>query len=892
MDIGSINRIDINREMRSSYLDYAMSVIVARALPDARDGLKPVHRRILYAMYDMGLRPNTSHRKSARIVGEVLGKYHPHGDASVYNAMVRMAQQFAMRYPLVDGQGNFGSIDGDSPAAMRYTEARMASISSDLLVDIDRDTVNFSTNFDDSLTEPDVLPNRIPNLLVNGQTGIAVGMSTDIPPHNLGELCDAIIHMLDNFETVDEISVDDLMEFVKGPDFPTGALIVGTEGIKSAYATGKGKVIMRAVAEIEPNPNKPDRQRINITEIPFQVNKANLIERIAELVNKGIIEAISDLRDESDRRGISIVVELKRNAQPKKVLNQLYKHTALQSTFSIQMLALVNRYPRLLSLKRALQIFIDHRTDVITRRTEFELQKAKKRQHILEGLLKAIDNLDEIIDTIRKSPDADEARGNLMVNFDLTEVQATAILDMQLRRLAALERQKLEEEYKEVTGHIDYLESLLNDPVLMRGVIREEMVDVRDKYSDERRSKIVAGSGELRDEDLVEDIDILLAITQKGYIKRTPASTFKTQGRGGKGMIGMNTRSEDQLDQLLAARNHDTLLFFSNKGKAYSVKAYEVPEADRTARGTSLMNVLLMEQDERITAVLPVRNFEDAEFLLMATRKGRIKRVSLSQFVSVRSTGLRAIVLDDDDELVWVKMTNGNKDIVLVSQQGRGIRFKETDVRLMGRVAAGVNGIRLRGDDLLAGCAVIDSGLLAIDEDDEAEGADGEHGELTEEATGDSDVLILTEYGYGKRTPISRFRQQNRYGSGVRAMNLDPKRTGNIMSARQVSPGDEVTMITANGIIMRLSADEISRQGRYSQGVRVMEMKGEDDYVASVAVIRATSGEENENENENEEEEGAQGEENQAPSSESVEEETPPVDIASPSENAADKGEA
>ena len=868
MDIGTINSIDINREMRNSYLDYAMSVIVARALPDARDGLKPVHRRILYAMYDMGLRANTPHRKSARIVGEVLGKYHPHGDSSVYNAMVRMAQEFAMRYPLVDGQGNFGSIDGDSPAAMRYTEARMARMSADLLADIDQNTVNYSANFDDSLTEPDVLPNRIPNLLLNGSTGIAVGMSTDIPPHNLGELCDAVIYMLDNFNDIDDITVDDLMEFVKGPDFPTGALIVGTEGIKSAYATGKGRVVMRAVAEIEETPNRPDRQRINITEIPFQVNKANLIERIAELVNKGVIEAISDLRDESDRRGISIVVELKRNAQPKKVLNQLYKHTALQSTFNIQMLALVNRYPRLLSLKRALQIFIDHRIDVITRRTEFELEKAKKRQHILEGLLKAIDHLDEVIDTIRKSPDADEARTNLMDRFELTEVQASAILDMQLRRLAALERQKLEDEYKEITSHIEYLVTLLETPELLRGVIRDEMVEVNEKYRDERRSKIIAGSGELNDEDLVEDIDVLLAITQRGYIKRTAASVYSAQGRGGKGMIGMNTRGEDQLDNLLAARNLDTLLFFTNLGKAYSVKAYEIPEADRTAKGTSLMNVLLLEQSERVTAVLPVRNFEDADYLLMTTRKGRIKRVSLSHFASVRSTGLRAIVLDDDDELVWVKMTSGDRDVILISQGGRGIRFSEEDVRLMGRVAAGVNGIRLKGDDLLAGSTVVEQGEAAHEneENEEVEVETGDGDELIEGQTGESDVLIITEYGYGKRVPISHFRQQNRYGSGVRAMNLDPSRTGKIVSARQVVDGDEVTIITANGIIMRLMVDEISRQGRYSQGVRVMEMKGKNDYVASVAVLRESPLADEEDGEGKSEEEGAAAPEAVSPS--------------------------
>ncbi|MEM8857546.1 MAG: DNA gyrase subunit A [Chloroflexota bacterium] len=827
---GNINPIDINREMRSSYLDYAMSVIVARALPDARDGLKPVHRRILYAMYDMGIRPNSPHRKSARIVGEVLGKYHPHGDSSVYNAMVRMAQTFALRYPLVNGQGNFGSIDGDGAAAMRYTEAKMATISNDLLADIERSTVDFTPNFDDSLTEPSVLPNRVPNLLLNGTNGIAVGMSTDIPPHNLKELNDAIIHIIDNYDRVNEITVDELMQFVKGPDFPTGALIVGTEGIRSAYATGKGKVIMRAVAEIEENPNKPDRQRINITEIPYQVNKSTLIERMAELVNKGVIDTISDLRDESDRNGISIIVELKRNAQPRRVLNQLYKHTALQSSFNVQMLALVDRYPRLLSLRRALQIFIEHRVDIITRRTEHELERAKKRQHILEGLLKAIDDLDRVIDTIRKSPDVDMARARLMEGFELSEPQANAILDMQLRRLAALERQKLEDEYKEVTAHIEYLDSLLNDRDMMLGVIRKETLEVTDKYADERRSRIIAGSGELNDEDLVQDIPVLLAITSRGYIKRTPASTYRVQARGGKGLIGMNTRNEDQLDQLISAKNLDVLLFFTNRGKAYSVKAYEIPEADRTAKGTSLMNVLLMEQDERVTACLPIRSFEDAEHLMMTTRRGRVKRVAISKFENVRSNGLKAIVLDDGDELAWVKMTTGDQDVILVSQGGRGIRFAETDVREMGRTAAGVNGIRLKGDDELAGVAVV-----AHDEVIESEDDANSDGEVQE---GGSDLLIITEFGYGKRTPVAHFRQQNRYGQGVRAMNLDPKRTGKIVSARYVYPDDEVTMITAQGIILRTPVNTISRQGRYSQGVRVMGMKGEGDYVASVAIIR------------------------------------------------------
>lgn len=847
MNIGIVTPIDIDREMRNSYLDYAMSVIVARALPDARDGLKPVHRRILYAMYDMGIRANTPHRKSARIVGEVLGKYHPHGDSSVYNAMVRMAQDFAMRYMLVDGQGNFGSIDGDSAAAMRYTEARMAGITSELLHDIEKNTVDFSPNFDDSLEEPDVLPARIPNLLLNGSSGIAVGMSTDIPPHNLRELCQAIVYLIDHQEDWDNVTVDDLMQFVKGPDFPTGGYIVGSEGIRNAYVTGKGTVIMRAVAEVEDIPGRADRQRINITEIPYQVNKSTLIERMAELANKGVIEAISDLRDASDRNGISIIVELKRGSQPRKVLNQLYKHTALQSSYNIQMLALVNQQPRLLSLKRALQIFIDHRVEVIVKRTQFDLDKAKKRQHILEGLLKAIDRLDEVIETIRRSPDAEQARLLLMGNFDLSEEQANAILDMQLRRLAALERQKLEEEYKEITAHVAYLEDLLAHREKILAIVRAETVEVETKYGDDRRSKLVGGSGELTDEDLVEDTHMLIAITQRGYMKRTPTSAYRLQNRGGKGLIGMNTRERDELEHLFAARNLDTILLFSNKGKAYSIKTYEIPEADRTARGTSLMNILMFEAEEKVTAAIPITSFDHGEYLVMTTRYGRIKRVDLNAFANVRSTGLIAIGLDEGDELAWVKMTSGDQDIILVSKEGKAIRFSEEDVRPMGRTAAGVNAIRLMGDDVLAGCDVVAADLLA--EEDETPDGEGEAAELPQQAGEDDDVLIITEYGYGKRTPISRFRRQSRYGQGVKAMNLDKKRTGRIVSARTVNANDEVTIITASGIILRTPIHSISQQGRDTQGVRIMNMKNSSDYVVSVAVIKAHDSEHQAGEN-------------------------------------------
>ena len=816
MDIGTVNSIDINQEMRSSYLDYAMSVIVARALPDARDGLKPVHRRILYAMYDMGLRPNTPHRKSARIVGEVLGKYHPHGDSSVYDAMVRMAQQFSMRYPLVDGQGNFGSVDGDSPAAMRYTEARLAPIALELLEDLDKDTVDFLPNFDDTLEEPELLPARLPNLLLNGSSGIAVGMATNIPPHNLAELCDAISYLIDRQDDVDEVTLDDLMEFVKGPDFPTGGVIVGAEGIRNAYATGRGRLIVRGVANIEPNPRHPDRMQINITELPFMVNKALLIERIAELVNKGVLDDISDLRDSSDRNGISIVVELKRHTQPLKVLNQLFKYTALQSTFGVQLLALVDRQPRLLSLKRALQIHIDHRVEVITRRTKFDLAKAERRQHILAGLLIAIANLDEVIRTIREAADADDARNQLMVRFGLTEIQATAILDMQLRRLAALERMKIEEEYREVTDLIAYLKSLLEDRHLILGLIREDLAGLKEKYVKEkdgtgRRTQILPGMvADFDIEDLIKDEDVFLSITRKGYIKRTPVSVYRRQARGGKGLIGMTTREEDELEHFFVAGTLNTILLFTDRGKIYATKAYDIPELDRTAKGVSLMNILPLSPDEKITAALPVHDFDDAEYLIMITRKGRIKRVELSVFASVRPSGLIAINLEPGDSLGWVKMTRGEEDIILVSKQGKGIRFNEEAVRAMGRTAAGVNAMRLDSWDMLAGADV---------------------------ATPGDDLLLITEKGVGKRTPLSQYKQQGRYGQGVRVMNLNPEMTGAIVAAKVVSPKDEVTLISTGGILLRLSGAHIPRQGRATRGVRVMDLRG-DDMVATVAVIR------------------------------------------------------
>lgn len=806
MEIGTISQIDINEEMRNSFLDYAMSVIVARALPDARDGLKPVHRRILYAMHDMGIRANSSHRKSARIVGEVLGKYHPHGDSAVYDSMVRMAQPFAMRYPLVDGQGNFGSIDGDGAAAMRYTEARLARIAGELLEDIDKDTVDFQDNFDGSEREPTVLPARLPALLLNGSNGIAVGMATNIPPHNLNELCDAIIHLIDNQHRQAEVTLEELMQFIQGPDFPTGATIAGLEGIRNAYATGRGRVIMRAVAEITESPT--GRTQIVITEIPYQVNKSSLIETIAELVSRGVLSDIADLRDETGRQGLRIVVDLKRGTQPQRVLNLLYKHTTLQSTFAVQMLALVDRQPRLLPLKRALQVYIDHRVVVITRRTEFERQKALRRQHILEGLLIALENLDEVIATIRGSESVDDARTQLMARFELTEIQATAILDMQLRRLAALERQKIEDEYKEVTEHIAYLDGLLADVGLILGLIREDLLAIKDKYGDERRTKIVPAVGEFNIEDTIQDEDVLLVLTQRGYIKRTPASVYRAQGRGGKGVIGMSTRNEDTIEQLLAAGSLSPLLFFTNRGKVYTLKAYEVPEAGRTSRGVSVMNVLPLEQTEKVTAILPVPDFGEAGYLTMVTRFGRIKRTTIKAFSNVRSTGIIAIGLETGDELRWVKITSGEEELILVSELGRGIRFREEDARPMGRNAAGVNAIKLSDGDYLAGFDVLSNG---------------------------DNILVITNEGYGKRTPFDDYRTQNRYGSGVRALAL---RDGDrIITARAVLDEDEVTCISTNGIMLRTMVGDISQQGRMSRGVRVMNLDDEDS-VASVAVIR------------------------------------------------------
>ncbi len=811
MEAGDIKNVDINHEMRSSYLDYAMSVIVARALPDARDGLKPVHRRILYAMHDMGIRATGSHKKSARIVGEVLGKYHPHGDSAVYESMARMAQSFSLRYMLVDGQGNFGSIDGDSPAAMRYTEAKMGKLAEEMLIDIEKETVSFAPNFDDSLEEPTVLPSRLPNLLLNGSSGIAVGMATNIPPHNLKEVSNALLYMLENYDDVDEIGVEKLMEFIQGPDFPTGGIIVGREGIVQAYSTGKGRVIMRGLAHVEEM--RANRFKIVVTEIPYQINKTTLIERIASLARSGKIDSISDLRDESDRRGMSIVIELKRGSQPKKVLNQLYKYTTLQSTFGVQMLALVKNEPKLLTLKRALLHFIEHRREVITLRTEFELRKARARAHILDGLIIALDNIDAVIETIRSSADVGAAKENLVKRFKLSEIQAQAILDMQLRRLAALERWKIEEEHKEIMAKIAYYEDLLSDVKKILAIIKEDLIELSEKYGDERRTQIAANaSGDLNEEDLVEDEAVLVTITERGYIKRVAAKTFRTQGRGGRGVKGHTTREEDEVIMLIPARTLDTILFFTDKGKVYSEKTYQIPDASRIGKGIAIVNILDIDSDERITAAIPVPNFDNASYCTLATIKGRIKRVALSAFASVRPSGLIAMGLNDDDKLGWARLTSGDDDVILVTEQGKALRYSEKKVRSMGRPAAGVIGIRLAKGDQMTTMDVVEPG---------------------------SRLLIVTEKGVGKQTKLEEYSPKGRGTQGI--LTIDRHAipiVGKIIAARVVQQEDHLTLMSTAGVIIRLKVKDVKTAGRATRGVHLMRTK-DGDTVAAVARIAA-----------------------------------------------------
>ena len=809
MDSENIQPVDIDEQMRSAYLDYAMSTIISRALPDARDGLKPVHRRILYAMDDLGIRSNSGYKKSARIVGEVLGKYHPHGDASVYDAMARMAQDFSMRYMLVDGQGNFGSVDGDPPAAMRYTEARLDAFAEELLADLDKDTVDFIDNFDGSLKEPVVLPSRLPNLLLNGSYGIAVGMATNVPPHNLRELNQAVAFLIDNYERIEDVSIEELMHFVQGPDFPTGGIIVGRESILQAYSTGRGRLVVRGEAHIEEM--KGNRYRIVITEIPYQVNKSALVERIAELAREGKMDAVSDLRDESDRRGMSVVIELRRGANAKQVLNQLYKFTSLQTTYSVHLLALVNNQPRLLSLKRALQIYIEHRQEIISRRSRFELEKARNRAHILDGLLIALANLDEVIRTIRQSPDADTAKTNLIARFKLTEIQAQAILDMQLRRLAALERQKIEDEHKELLARIAYLEDLLANPGKILTLIKEDLNQVTEKFGDERRTKVVVEAHEeLKDEDLVADEPVLITVTQKGYIKRVAANLYRAQGRGGRGISGQTIREEDEVLFLVPARTLHTILFFSDRGKVYSERAYQIPDANRTDRGIPIVNVLSLENGERITAAVAVPKFVHGQYFTMATLAGRIKRVDLAEFASVRPSGLIAMSLEAKDELGWVRLTSGKDDVIMVTRKGQALRIAESDIRSMGRQAAGVAGIKLKEGDQLASMDVVEP---------------------------DGQLLVVTEQGYGKRTSLSEYPSKGRATGGVAT--LDQKhlaKIGQIASARVVQEDDEVTFISSGGVVLRLKVKDITSSGRATRGFKVMDL-GKEDMVASVARI-------------------------------------------------------
>ncbi len=808
--IGVVRPISINDEMRGSYLDYAMSVIVARALPDARDGLKPVHRRILFAMYDMGIRANSQYKKSARIVGEVLGKYHPHGDSAVYDAMARMAQEFSLRYPLVDGQGNFGSVDGDSPAAMRYTEARLDQLAEEMLVDIDMNTVDFTDNYDGTQQEPVVLPSRLPNLLLNGASGIAVGMATNIPPHNLRELAGAICHIIDHYDNLEEVTVDDLMQYVTGPDFPTGAQIIANEELKEAYATGRGRVVVRAKAEVEEGRN--GRFRIVVTEIPYQVSKLAIIERIVSLVREERITHIADLRDESDRRGMRLVLELKPTAQPKKVLNQLYKYTQLQSTYSIQMLALVNGEPRTLSLRRALHLYIEHRYEVVVRRSQFELERRRARAHILEGLLKALSSLDRIIQTIRSAETVETARTNLMTRFDLSELQANAILEMQLRRLAALEQQKLKDEFDEVMARIAYLEDLLASPAKILAVVRADVVDLAQTYGDDRRTEVVYGVNvNFEESDLVREEEVAILLSHYGYIKRVPGSAYRAQRRGGKGVIGMMTKEEDALQELVTANSLDTILFFTNKGRVYSERAYEIPEAARAAKGTLIQTILALTPDEQVTAIVPVSSFQRQGYMIMATRQGRIKRVQLEEFESVRASGLIAMGLEAGDVLAWAKYTDGDQDVVLVTEGGQSIRFHEQDVRVMGRPAAGVNAIRLEEGDAVAGMDVVEAG--------------------------DTHVLVVTANGYGKRTELSEYRMQSRYGVGIRTLKRD-ERTGPIVGMRCINPRDDILLITRNTIVLRTRLEQIRETGRSAIGVRVMDL-AEGDQIVSMAIMQS-----------------------------------------------------
>jgi DNA gyrase subunit A len=802
-DHGKIQPVDIEEEMKRSYLTYAMTVIVGRALPDVRDGLKPAHRRILYAMGELGFTPDKSYKKSARIVGEVLGKFHPHGDTVVYDTMVRMEQDFVSRYPLIDGHGNFGSIDGDSPAAMRYTEARLAPLAMEMLADIDKETVDFGLNFDETLKEPLVLPSRFPNLLANGSSGIAVGMATNIPPHNLGEVIDGAIALIDN----PELSVDELMTYIKGPDFPTGAYIMGRDGIRSAYRTGRGSIKIRAKARIEQMNN--GRHRIVVSEIPYQVNKAKLIERIAELaVKEKKIEGISDLRDESDRDElVRIVIELRRDANPNIVLNQLYKHSQLQTTFGTIMLALVDGQPRVLSLKQMLHYYILHQKDVVTRRTRYELGKAEDRAHILEGYRIALDNIDAVISLIRASRTTEEARNGLMANFGLSEKQAQAILDMRLQRLTGLERQRIEDEYAELQKLIAHLREVLANEQLLYGIIKDEMLAIRKKYADPRRTEIMASVDELETEDLIADEDVVITLTHHGYVKRLPVDTYKSQRRGGRGITAMGTKADDFVEHLFITSTHKFILFFTNFGLAYRIKVYEIPEASRQAKGTAIVNLLPLQPGEKITAVIPIKEFLGDQWLLFATRHGLVKKTYLKDYNSVKSHGLIAINLREGDELIGVKLVERNDEIIMSTGRGMSIRFSSQDVRPMGRASIGVKGIELVDD------YVIDMDVVRDN----------------------ADLLVVTEHGYGKRTPLSEYRAQKRGGKGVQTIRPS-RRNGKVVGIKVVRADDEVMLITAEGIIIRTEVRGISEMGRATQGVTLIKPQEGDSVVALARV--------------------------------------------------------
>ena len=799
---GKVIPVDINKEMKKCYIDYAMSVIVGRALPDVRDGLKPVHRRILYSLQGLGLTPEKGYRKCARIVGDVLGKYHPHGDSSVYDALVRMAQDFSMRYMLVDGHGNFGSVDGDSAAAMRYTEAKMNKISVEILRDINKNTVDFMPNFDGEEQEPVVLPSRFPNLLVNGSSGIAVGMATNIPPHNLGEIIDGTIMLIDNPET----SVLDLMTKIKGPDFPTGGIIMGKAGIRAAYETGKGKIVVRADAEIE---EESGRHRIIVTEIPYQVNKARLIENIADLVKDKKITGISDLRDESDREGMRIVIELKKDANPSVVLNLLYKHTKLQDTFGVIMLALVDNEPRVLNLKEILSNYIDFQKEVVTRRTVFDLNKAEARAHILEGLKIALDNIDEVISIIRNSKTTEIAKNTLMERFGLSEKQSQAILEMRLRRLTGLERDKIEEEYNELMKLIEYLNSILASEEKLLGVIKDELIEIKNKYSDERRSKIEKVVNEIDIEDLIQEEEVVITLTNSGYIKRIPSDTYSSQRRGGKGIQAMTTKEDDFVEHIMITSTHSDVLFFTNRGRVYKLRAYEIPEAGRQAKGTNIINLIAIEQDEKIQTVLTVADGKKEGFLFMGTKQGIVKKTHISEFKNLRKNGLIAISLKDGDELLKVKNTYGDANIIVVTQNGYAVRFNEQNVRAMGRTASGVKAINLKDDDI-AVCMDI-----AVD---------------------DEELLVISENGFGKRTPIKEYKVQNRGGVGLITYKISEK-TGKLVGATVCKVDDELMLINSSGVAIRINVSDISVRSRSAMGVTLMRTSDTEKVVAIAKIL-------------------------------------------------------